>query len=500
MKIELLNTKIVLRPDNEAEEEDALEFREATAYAQTGARFDPRFVMGQWDGKVRPVKKVGRRGGRPAWQGPVGLAGEALARFGRAKVVDRRRAPGPRVELVLDPSVVPSLRDYQREAVDAILEDRGVLTGKGMLRLPTRSGKTVVAAGFIAETGLRSLFIVNSDLLLRQTVLLFAAALKQPRPATLPDGVEHLIGQFGGGVLAPGWITVASVQCIVAHWGEATVMKELLGRSDAVFFDECHHFQADTWRKAMTKADAVYKIGLSATIADDGDSEARTEAVALSSVTGPVLYSLEASDLIEAGWLCQPRITFLTAAEVDVDEWGSFAQQYKQAITLNAGRNAQIVELCADHVERGERVLVTLRFLDHVATLKRLLEEAGLTVAKVVGATPAGKRAELIAEVRDGVKDVLIGTVFGEGVDLPWLDVVVVGDGFASDVLTAQRLRCLTPYDPETLASRRAPMNPARIVDVYDFADVSAKMLAKHSAARLAEYKRHRAFLVRWQR
>lgn len=503
MRIEVDNVRIALFPDTDEDEGDVLEFKEATAYRVDGYRYDQRFLMGQWDGKRRLVKKIGRGKGKALsrWHCPVGLLDEALAFFGDVDVVDCRSDLGLTLPIELDPAVIPALRDYQQEAIYTFLEERGVATGKGMLRLPTRSGKTVIAGGMIARLGVRTLFIVQSHLLLQQTVDFFRRALRLTtrKGALVRKWESRLVAQFGAGTNETGWITVASVQALVHHAGTKTVQK-LLRDVDFVVFDECHHLEGEMWRKLMVKADARYKLGLSATIFLDRDAGTPSGTIWLVAATGPIHFSLTPSDLIELGWLCRPVIRFVDAPDADVDEATSYAAQYRDGIAENHGRNELIAKIAQRHVLDGDRVLITLARLNHVKLVERALRAAGLSVAVIIGKTSRNKREELVAGFRGGDLDVLIGTVFGEGVDFPWLDVVIVGDAMASETLTLQRLRNLTPYDPETgKASSAAMDDPVRVL-VYDFVDTCSKTLARHTRARLATYRDHEAFEIkRWR-
>ena len=622
MKIKVTNRNIHFEPGDEVEEGELDELADETAYTVEGAQFSKEYRMGRWDGRVELLQY--RRG---RWKAPVGLLEDVFERFPRCEVEDARRQPGVQASLCLDPSVIPKLRPYQQEALEAVLEDRGILTGKGLLRLPTRSGKTVIAAGIIAKHGGRAVFFVNSQMLLEQTVRFFRKVIQ----GEAPDG-SQLVAQYGGGVNEIGWITVASVQSVTAHL-DRPEMKGLLGAVDLAFFDECfvagtpiqtpegvrpiesiaigdsvlawdpesgfvvekvtelhrrtssnlwrvrvdgedfvvtgehpwlssrgwaatrdlqpgckvvrlqngvklgsveeverlpgvdtpvfnfgvsrvhtyvvgesgvvvhncHHLEADLWRKTMLLCDARYKIGLSATIYLDRLRHATRGTIWLVGATGPVLYELEPSDLIEQGWLCRPVITFLTTPDLPW-EIGSdaYATVYKAGVVEHEERNKLIAKVAKREVDRGNRVLVTARQLNHVDRIKRRLKALGLSVAVLTGKTPAKERKRLCERVKRKEDDVLVGTVFTEAVDLPFLECVIIGDAGASRIAALQRLRNLTPVG-ENDKPLLEPMKKASKVPVYDFADFDHKILRRHTKERLAVYKSHRAFMIRWE-
>ena len=490
MKVEITNTGLRFFPANDREEEDLEDFADETAYTVEGAHFLQEYKSGHWDGREVLIKFTHGK-----WRGAVGLLSDAFERFGECEVVDNRREVGASLSMMLDPEIIQSLRPYQKEAVEAVLEDRGVMTGKGLLRLPTRSGKTVIAAGVIARTGLRTVFIVNSEMLLRQTVEFFTKVLLSDSP---PGGLP-LVGQYGGGENVIGWVTVASVQSVTAHL-KKPVMKALLSEADVVFFDECHHLEAPLWRKAMTFADAVYKVGLSATIYLDRLRNATRGTIWLVGATGPILYELEPSDLIEDGWLCRPVITFVSSPPLPWEiDGSSFPSVYRAGIVEHEARNELVAKIAREEVDLGRRVLITVRQLKHVKLIEAALRGVGLSYSTVTGKTPGGKRRELTDTVKRREADVLLGTVFGEAVDLPWLECVIIADAGASRVLAMQRLRNLTPVD-EWDRSLLSPMETATEVPVYDFADFDHKTLKRHTRERLRTYRSHRAFRIIWRR
>lgn len=500
MRLVMTNTEIVIYPDP-SELDRLAEVKEATTYMVEGANFSQEYMMGFWDGRISLLRKLGKSG---RWASPIGLLNELLDEFPGAEVEDKRRRPSDALELTLDPKVIPSLRPYQQTAKDAITQECGLETGKGLLRLPTRSGKTVIAGATIADLGHRALFVVNSEMLLDQTIRFFRRAIKLTGARHVPDEMP-LVGQWGSGELDPGWITVASVQSITTHLAnEASCPKrkgveKLLRDSDVVFFDECHHLEADLWRKAMTQADAMYKIGLSATIYLDRDGGTPKASIWLLGATGPVIYSLTPSDLIRQGWLCKPVITFHSAPDPGFDVEGSWQAVYRDGIVENEPRNQLIADIASCEVELGARTLITVKQIKHCKLIAKQLERAGLRSATVTGKTNMTKRNELVKKLQDRELDVLLGTVFGEAVDMPFLDTVIIADGLSSKILTMQRLRNLTPVD-ENDRPRLTPMSPADTVRVHDFVDTAHKTLKRHTKDRLRTYSSNKAFKVRWSK
>lgn len=594
MRAIFTNRAIYLVADTQADVRPAEKFAGAMSFLIEGAFFSEAYREGHWDGRERLVRRL--RGNDPApymlpdeiaacgappppgvgvWFAPVGL-GENVLDFWLhdLKVIDARPPLRGVHPLCMDRKVIPTPRPYQVAAKNAILFADGVLTGKGLIRLPTRAGKTVIAAEVICELGVRSLFLVNSDMLLTQTFAFFDKVILSAAPPE--DENLTLVGKWGGGVREPGWVTVASVQSLVTHvQGAEKVFKserarlvkalgslarkrfssddeadkkarqavasvrprvssatwttrggkildpkvardpvgferlehvrkaalELLHSADAVFFDECHHLTSDEWRGLLEECRARYKIGLSATIYFDHEEGTPKENVVIMAATGPVVHALTPSELIEQGWLCRPEIHLLEAPEPveppPIAE--AYTAIYRWGIVENGPRNDRIVEIVRRCISRGERVLVTVMQVKHAKILKKLFEAAGMSPGVVTGETPNSRREQIVADVKSCKLDVLIGTVFKEAVDLPFLETVVIGGGMASKVLTMQRLRNLTPVDEHDRVIQE-PMKPARVVDVYDFMDRCHRFLRDHSNKRRDEYRSHEAFIVRDER
>ena len=153
------------------------------------------------------------------------------------------------------------LRDYQREAVDTILEDKKVL-----FQASTGAGKTVVATEAMREAGTEINLIVAPlntvkgwrDTLARQGVgeLRFVDALKAGKQAML-----DLINEV------PGYYFMGYERARTIHWGKFRV--------DFVVFDEVHrcaNHKSVNHKMMRTLKHSEYTLSLSATPAGNTPS------------------------------------------------------------------------------------------------------------------------------------------------------------------------------------------------------------------------------------
>ena len=441
-----------------------------TSYKVAGYVWSEAYRRGGWDGKEHLCKTV--KGGI---RFPVGLIQDVLQVLenlgAKVEVEDRRReSAGARLNLLWHREDI-ELRPYQQEAVDSVFEDRGFATGKGLLNLPTRSGKTVIAAAIIHRLDRPALFIVPADLLLKQAADFFETVFRVP------------VGRYGGGDKEIRPITVASVQSLMRGI-ERPEVRRLLESVDLVFFDEVHHVQGQKFRDVLMACDAFYKVGLSATIFLTRKGENETGTIHLKGATGRILYTITPSYLIEHGFLVQPTIELYRVTEPDLHGYSWSEELYSRAIADCDSFNSRVIRLTKEALrERGYRTaLIPCKRIEHAEKLHTLARHHGLKSLVLIGPTPASARAAAIGSLRRGELEVLIGTIFGEGVDIPEVDCVVNAEGLKSRVAALQRLRNLTPSEGKDGAL------------VIDFMFMTNRYLTDHSLARLKEYKRHGAF------
>lgn len=441
------------------------ELDELTSYPIDGAQFSEAFRNHVWDGRehlLRPSKKHG------CHLVPTGVLADLDEFIDKAEVVDNRRGVGETAEITWSG---PVLRPYQTLAIDDFLRDRGPFTGRGMLSLPIRSGKTKVAGGLISRLGVRTLFIVPSQLLLDQTVDNFERDL---------EGSD--IGALGGGQHDIGWITVATAQSMLSG---GKLARELLAKCDLLIVDEAHHLEGEAWRGMVLRSDAPYKCGLSATIFVSRERQNNKASIWLKACTGPILHRISLNRLIRQGYLKRPVVVFYRVehpADRRQIDWSWVA---KEQIAQNLKRNGLIAKITKNAVDRGHRVLLDTGRRDQTTLLQTLVMKQGVSCEQIHGGTPKETRWRHIERLQRGELQCIVGTVLGEGLDIPELDVVINAEGQKSTKAAMQRMRNLTPSEGKG--------------DVFfvDFADLGSKILQKHSMERLNLYKGTRGFKVK---
>jgi superfamily II DNA or RNA helicase len=441
------------------------------AFKVEGAIFAPSYGS-WWDGKVHLIRKV--RDGTLSF--PAGLHDEVVDRLEAAgysctiddqRLLDAGSIPGRSWSWI-----GPPLRGYQQEALA-----KALATGSGILKLPTRSGKTLLAAAIIQEIGKRALFVVTSDLLLNQAAHAFRNAI---------GGAT--VTMIGSGQWDPsGDIVVASIQTLQGRV-ETPAFGSLARSFGITFLDELHHLMSngDAWREAAIHLEPPIKIGLSATVdlsKDSGDEGS----IWLRGICGKIMYEIGTSDLIDQGFLVRPTIRFVHhGAEATKDRrWSPTV--LKKYIVECKDRNETIAARAISSAKAGEGVLVDTNTIPHVRILADLISR-GLPpgqVAILVGDTAASVRERVIESFRAGRIRAIVSTIMGEGVDVPEIITVINAEGGKAKVSTLQRLRNLTPAPGKTKA------------EVIEMADVHHPILRGWTADRLDIYKAERSFRIK---
>ena len=346
------------------------------------------------------------------------------------------------------------LRDYQSAALDAWAANGH----RGILELPTGSGKTVVAVAAMAALGAPTLVVVPTVDLLTQW----------RRELETEFGVD--VGQLGGGEQRVEDLTVAT-------YDSAYLRADDIGdRFEFVVFDEVHHLGAEGYRDIARLLAAPARLGLTATFErPDGAHDVIEELV------GPVVYERTVDDLagehladyelrrIEVDLTDAEREAYEAAQGTFVDylktsglsfssgsdyrelvmRSGSdprarealLAKQDAREIMMNADAKVDALARLLDR-HRDDRVIV---FTAHTDLVYRLSER--FLLPAITGETGASERRAILDRFREGTYSrIVTANVLDEGVDVPDANVAVVLSGSGSEREFTQRLgRVLRP-------------------------------------------------------
>ncbi len=404
--------------------------------------FDPENLPGvRWDARIA------------AHRAPARFHSEIVAELDRKSVryTDSVRQPDSTSEN--DWSAI-ELRPYQ----DAALAAWEIAKQRGVIALPTGSGKTHIALAAIARHRKSTLCLVPTRMLLQQWRVVLARVYRGP------------IGVLGDGSRTLSALTIATFE---SGWRR---MAEIGNRFDLLIVDEAHHFGNGLRDEALEMSTAQARLGLSAT------PPTGLAADRLEELIGPTVYELSIDDLagrylanfdsitlrldlyrderINYERLITPfkdlRQTFRKLAPeadwVEFVRWAMRTPNGRQALTdwrharsllsLTLGKQKALAELLRRH--HDARVLVFTADNEAAYTIAR--QQLIMPLTCDIGRS---EREEVLQKFREGQLHALVSArVLNEGIDVPDADIGIVVGGAQGEREHVQRVgRLLRPRE-----------------------------------------------------
>lgn len=392
----------------------------------------------------------------PLWERLTPMVRDSIARYdhraGNA-TVHRLAADLPHLAADLPPRIhFPKraghrLRQDQRRALDAWF----AAEGRGVIVMPTGTGKTVVALEAIVRCGCPTLIVVPiRDLMYQWHERLLQAT-----------GIDA--GIIGDSVYRVSPISVTTYDSAAIH------MARIGDRFEMIVFDEVHHLPGP-WRSDAARMSAATKrLGLTATLPTD-----EAKATAIGTLVGPVVYR-ESIETARGQTLAEYRVRRIAVRLTPAErrryrELSGVVQAFvaEQRQDNPAFRWENIYALATDD-PAARRCLRAFRLKSRLEERSggkmRVLEDLfrlhqGEPVLVFVGSNVMARevslrflvpcllshcrkreRADLLSGLAEGRYPALVANrVLDEGVDLPEVKVAIVLGGTASGRQAIQRL------------------------------------------------------------
>jgi len=435
---------------------------------------------GGWDGRVRLFNQ--------SQKFPVGLLARVLRILDEEKVSynveDHRPILKYGKPMNLDTSRF-EIRDYQRAALDAAKKH-----GSGIIRVATGGGKSLIIASLAAQYNIPTvIYVIGIELLYQMKETVESAY-----------GVQ--CGIVGGGVCELGHqITIMTIWSAAAAFDKEAKVEETdfsqdkesslnsnlkqevrkkVESAQLFIFDECQYAASETLQFIhKVSIAAKHRFLLSGTPWRDTGDDILIEAVA-----GEKIYDLNATRLINLGFLIPPEIHFFNVPVVR-NVGSNYPQVYTSYIVENEVRNELIIKAAKKLVASGKKLLILVVRVGHGKKIMELLDQSGLNAKFLDGAKSTKNRLETIQEMKDGKLEVLVASkIFDQGVDIPELDALILAGSGKSSGRALQRIGRVI-----RLAKGK---NKAIIVDFYD----NCKYLKDHSESRIKIYESEPGFKI----
>lgn len=296
---------------------------------------------------------------------------------------------------------------------------------QGVIVAPAGSGKTIIGLQLVACRSLPALILVHRKQLLDQWV---------ERIQSFLGIAQTHIGQYYGVKKSIGkQVTVAMMQSLsrTKDW------KDIRDTFGTVIVDECHHIPAKTFREVMDQLNPRFVYGLTAT-----PKRKHNDQDLIFTYLGNIISEMpeqEQATLAPTGTSenreshTAPTIIIRTTElampfKFTTDNF----QLLAKIITFDTYRNQLITKDITEQVANQRKVLVLSERRDHLEVLNLYLKGMCETIV-VSGEDSASSRASKLAQIHAGHYQVILSTgqFFGEGLDIPTIDCLVLAFPFA---------------------------------------------------------------------
>lgn len=319
-----------------------------------------------------------------------------------------------------------SLRSYQQECCDNIMQSFANGVFRCGVSLPTGSGKTVVIGEVIDRVrpqpgqGSRALCVTPS----REIALQTCSWIQKNYPG-------KKVGLECGKHVAEDdcEVVVATIQTLMS---KDRMFKFQPEDFKLIVSDEAHGAVSKSFMKmwdyfqCLDGQSKIYVLGVTATLC-------RHDRKALSKIMDEITYEKSLSDMMDDGYLCNFKLV-----EVETDEdfsqcltpKGDDFNLAKVAHLMNTPERNRLVFQTYRHqvIDQGfKSTLIFACTVAHCFALADLFRAQGVDARVVTGQTPKIERDVLIEEFRAGIFPVLINVnVISVGIDIPRCDSIIL--------------------------------------------------------------------------
>ena len=300
------------------------------------------------------------------------------------KIIDNRV-----FEKIETKRILFTLRAEQEDAIKEILKyDSSICVA------PPGFGKTLIGAKIFEQRAVKTLIIVNKNMLLDQWISRFVDyfGYKKSDIGFLGKSQNRLNGN----------IDIATMQSL-------NNIPELVENYTQVIVDECHHIPALTFEQIVKNFKGKYILGLSATPNRKDELD-------------PILYQ----QLGNISYEYKKPKTHTNRLLIIKTEFISSADNYAAIINelvSNEDRNRQIVKTIKENIDR--KILLLSDRIEHLNLLENILKEEKIDFVSVHGSQNKKEQVENMQKVKTSSLILATSSFFGEGIDFPHLNTII---------------------------------------------------------------------------
>lgn len=267
-------------------------------------------------------------------------------------------------------------------------------------------------------------------------------------------------------------------------------VRNLIASCTAFIVDEAHVASVVIEELGKYASNAYYKLGLSGTPWRTDNQEIRIEGT-----LGRKIIQVSASDLIERGYLVQPKIFMVKVNEYH--DGNTYAEIYNSNIVNNWERNYRIKQFSEEFQLQGRPTLILVERREHGTILESMIDNSVFVPGGDRGEEdPSDEEKNYRRRMLNAVENneiILIATQWANvGVDAPKISCLILAGSNQSSVTTYQQagrvLRCVGKDVNDSIANGKPD---AIIIDFMS----DQKNMKTHSNLRKKVYKNERAWI-----
>lgn len=404
-----------------------------SAYAP-GYRFNPRFKLHVWDGKVRcynPITQIL----------PIGLLNNLLIWCDQHKIEYslqgfdkplRDNIDKVELEKQMNSYITAGFqaRDYQVNAVHAALTNR-----RGVLLSCTGSGKSLMIYTFLRY--LLDNKDVHRAILIVPSVSLVEQMFSDFRDYGWDDLEDHVE------MLYSGKKPTFKKEILISTWQSLEKKDpEFFEVYDACVVDECHQAKCNVVTRLLKLMhNAEYKIGTSGTLPTE-----ISEQLQINSVIGNVLFELKSCELIARGYLTKLNIAAIflkyPLSFIEENKERTYPEEVKM-VEEYPNRN-KVLNFIIDHTSPMNNMLILVNHRNHLKDIEDYLHKN--YPEKKVSIITGDVKAKVREEIRVGIEDedgtILLATyqTMSTGVNIPKLHAIMLFSNSKSRIKVLQSI------------------------------------------------------------